>query len=76
MAKELHYDNPDDIVLDPVCNLDFLKGAVIDKIGFHKKAKEGGLAIVYSKGGEQKTVVLGFTELGMWIYANCKTKSK
>ena len=73
--KEIFYGDIKDIVTDKQCDLSFLEGSVIKKVGFHKKASEGGLAIVYEKNRQDNIVVLGFTELGMWIYANFQ-KSK
>jgi hypothetical protein len=70
VTKTKHYGDPNDIIKDKTCDLDFLNGATIQKVGFHKNADEGGLAIEYTKNGESKVVVLGFTELGMWVYAN------
>ena len=70
IKKEIYYANKEDVIIDDKCDLSFLENAIINKVGFHNKAQEGGLSIVYTKDGEEKIVVLGFTELGMWIYAN------
>ena len=52
----------------PVEEMDFssLIGATIQNVGFHPKAQEGGLTIDYSKDGEDRRIVLGFNELGLW----------
>ena len=44
-----------------------LLGAKILDIGFHPKSEEGGFGIDYEKYGIKKRIVLGFTELGMWV---------
>lgn len=75
IKKSVFYGNPEDIATDKTCDLSFLEGAIIKKTGFHAKACEGGLTIVYEKNGEDNILVLGFTELGMWIYANTSRES-
>lgn len=72
--KNIHFGDIEDIITDQNCDLSFLDGAIIKKIGFHKKASEGGLTIWYEKNKQNKIVVLGFTELGMWIHANVEKK--
>jgi hypothetical protein len=75
IKKEVYFSDPNDLVVDQKCDLSFLEGSTINKVGFHKKAQEGGLGINYTnKNGEEKILVLGFTELGMWIYANADIK--
>lgn len=56
--------------LNHQADLDFgdLIGSVINDVGFHPLADEGGLSIDYEKDGIKKRIVLGFTELGMWKY--------
>jgi hypothetical protein len=76
VLKDFYYGNVKDIVPDKFCDLSFLEGCKIKKIGFHKKAKEGGLSLVYEKNGKERIVVLGFTELGMWVYADTPTVKK
>jgi hypothetical protein len=74
IRKDVYYGDSEDIVPDKSCDLSFLEGALITKIGFHKKANEGGLAIEYKKNGNSKIAVLGFTELGMWVSADVQKK--
>lgn len=52
----------------PVENMDFsyLIGGKILHVGFHLKAREGGLTIDYEKDEVEKRVVFGFNELGIW----------
>jgi hypothetical protein len=73
VRKSSLFGNPEDIVQDRTCDLSFLEGGKVIKTGFHTNANEGGLAIVYEKDGEEMIAVLGFTELGMWVYSNTKT---
>jgi hypothetical protein len=47
-------------------DLSFLKGKQIINIGFINGKVEGGLAIDYIDDKENKRVVLGFNDLGMW----------
>ena len=59
-----------DLVFRDLPELEQLKGATIFNIGFVEKDQkklEGGLAIDYYDFGEIKRIILGFTELGMWI---------
>ena len=80
------YPEPDftsnDIDRSDVPALQELIGAKILDIGFHRQAREGGLVINYMPKGEgkmvdgvavfpeEKRIVLGFTELGMWCEYN------
>ena len=52
----------------PVEKMDFsyLIGGRVLQVGFHPKAKEGGLTIDYEKDGIERRVVFGFNELGLW----------
>lgn len=54
------------LMKDDRCDLDFLKGKTIKDIGF-VSGVEGGLAIDYMNKGIDYRVILGFTELGMWV---------
>lgn len=48
-------------------DLSNLIGATIQDIGFHPEAKcEGGFTIDYTQNGDEKRVIFGFNELGMW----------
>lgn len=47
--------------------LDSLVGATVLDVGFHPLMDEGGLTIDYSKDGEIRRIVLGYTELGLWV---------
>jgi len=68
-ASELVFDNG-------TKDLKYLIGKEIVNIGFPKESKdlEGGLCIDYKNGKNEDgsdnitRMVLGFTELGMWIY--------
>lgn len=54
--------------LDEDClKLTGLIGKTIIDVGFIKDVCEGGLAIDYEEKGKHKRVILGFTELGMWV---------
>lgn len=50
-----------------VDGLEDLVGAKVIGVGFHPAAKEGGLTIDYEKKGVVKRMVLGYTDLGMWV---------
>jgi hypothetical protein len=58
--------------LIPELSEDFanLKGAVIQNVGFDEQCSEGGLGIDYIKDGIESRLVLGFNNLGMWVYNN------
>lgn len=58
-----------DLIKDKNCDLDFLIGKTICDIGFFRGV-EGGLAIDYKENNKENRVILGFTELGMWIQHN------
>jgi len=49
-------------------NLDLLVGGKVTDVGFHPSAKEGGLTIDFERDGKPMRIVLGYTELGMWVY--------
>lgn len=67
--------------------LEFLEGAVIEQVGItktgtytgtiatgQKRYIEGGLSMIVNKDGKRERVILGYTELGLWLEARLNIK--
>ena len=61
------WDNKLTPLEDDMKGLKSLVGAEIVNIGYHPSQKEGGLSFDYKKNDKTYRVVLGYTELGVWI---------
>lgn len=62
--------NQQDIQEDPSnLQLNELKGATIQNIGFTKHTSEGGLTIDFTKNGISKRIIIGSNDLGVWIHS-------
>jgi hypothetical protein len=47
--------------------LEKIIGCEIVNVGFHPRQSEGGLTLEYKKDNKIMRIVLGYTELGLWI---------